>query len=123
MSNKNLPGFVAEGSLCEMKGSYHLPTYPRFASNRQVLPQMNSEDLVDCYTKCNKYETYGEYIYCSGSCLSAYFSQGSSEGGVRFGGPKPCRPRCGSCRPTPSEGPGLWKFCITRDCDGDFYPC
>ena len=120
-----VPGFTAEASLCKMSVCYKMiGDFDAFERGHGIITQqMGPEDLVDCYTECNKFDKYDKIMYCSGRCLSNYLSQGPSEGGIHFGGRKPCRPRCGSCRPMPSEGPGLWKFCITRDCDGDFYPC
>jgi hypothetical protein len=39
------------------------------------------------------------------------------------GGEPTCRPQCGPCQQMPEEGPGRYRWCVTRDCDAVLRRC
>jgi hypothetical protein len=39
------------------------------------------------------------------------------------GGEPTCRPQCGPCQRMPEEGPGRFRWCVTRDCDAVLRRC
>jgi hypothetical protein len=110
MSALNMPGFTAEHSLYRTEGHYRLATgrAGRIVApvGNFIVPQLRKIDW-ECARDC--LDAGGDMGICGFFCEE----QGEDGGGI----PEPvCRPGCSRCSRVPGK-PGLWKTCITRDCD------